>query len=60
MEKLILRDACYKGIEGVQTKHQIFTPEHKQLVKQANEKREERHRRDLEVLEGAKLEIFGQ
>lgn len=44
------------------TKLIIFKPteEHKKLVEEANKEIIERHRRDLEVLERAKLEIFGQ
>lgn len=43
MAKLVLRDACYKGIENVQTKQLKATPEHKQIVKESN-KRIEKNR----------------
>lgn len=38
MAKLVLREACYKGIENVKTKQLSVTPQHKQLVKEANQR----------------------
>lgn len=38
MAKLILREACYNGIINTQTKQVKATPEHKELVKEANER----------------------
>jgi|GEM_PF-2308360 len=49
MEKLILSDACFNGIKNTQIKQQIITPEHEELVKQANEKIKENRRREAET-----------
>jgi len=49
MKELILSNACFNGIESTQTRQQIITPEHKQLVKQANEKIKENRHREAEA-----------
>lgn len=38
MAKLILRQACYTGISDVKTKNVKYGPEHKELIKEHNQK----------------------
>lgn len=38
MKKLVLREACYKGIDNVERKELKVTDQHKALVKEANQK----------------------
>lgn len=38
MKKLVLREACYKGINNVERQELKVTAQHKTLVKEANQK----------------------
>lgn len=42
MAKLVLREACYSGIQDSQTRKLHFTSEHRKSVREANAKIEKR------------------
>ena len=60
-QKLILREACFKGIDGTRIESMAFkdTPEHKTIVEEANKRIEEGRRREAKAYNEAKY-YFGR
>ena len=60
-QKLILRESCFKGIDGARIESMAFkdTPEHKSIVEEANKRIEEGRRREAKAYNDAKY-YFGR
>ena len=60
-QKLILRESCFKGIDGTRIESMAFidTPEHKSIVEEANKRIEEGRRREAKAYNDAKY-YFGR
>ena len=60
-QKLILRESCFKGIDGTRIESMAFkdTPEHKTIVEEANKRIEEGRRREAKAYNEAKY-YFGR